>query len=76
MATLYIRDVPAPVAEVIKERARLAGMSVSAYVSAELTRWAERPTAEELLAQIDSWDRSDGLSTQEIVDIVRSGRGE
>lgn len=74
MATLYIREVPEPVAEALKERAAAQGKSLSAYVGAELARIAERPTNEEIAARLRARDRSNGPTTAEIVTAVEAGR--
>ncbi len=74
MATLYIRDVSDAVAETLKERAAAAGMSLSAYVSRELTAIATRPTNAEIVARLRSKDRTAGPSTDDIVDAVRDSR--
>ncbi|MDF2711039.1 antitoxin [Nonomuraea muscovyensis] len=74
MATLYIRDVPEPVAESLKERAAEAGMSLSAYVARELADIAARPTNAELVRRLKGRDRSHGPSTADILDAVADGR--
>ncbi|MEU6788617.1 antitoxin [Nonomuraea angiospora] len=74
MATLYIRDVPEPVAESLKERAAEAGMSLSAYVARALADIAARPTSAEIVKRLKSRDRSQGPSTDDILDAVHEGR--
>ena len=74
MTTLYIRDVPEAVAETLKERAAAHGMSVSAYVGAELARVAARPTNEEIVERLRARDRSKGPSADEIMAAVEAGR--
>lgn len=74
MTTLYIRDVADDVAETLKARAAAQGMSLSAFVAAELARIATRPTNEEIVARLREYDRSDGPSTEEIVAAVNAGR--
>ena len=49
---MQIRDVPEQVHRTLKARAAAAGVSLSEYVRALLTRAAERPTPEELAARI------------------------
>lgn len=75
MPTLYIREVPEPVAQTLKERAAAQGKSLSAYVGAELARIAARPTNEEITARLRSRDRSTGPSTEDILAAVEAGRG-
>jgi plasmid stability protein len=74
MATLYIRDVPEPVAESLKERAAEAGMSLSAYVSRELADIAARPTNAEIVRRLKARDRSQGPTTADILEAVAEGR--
>ncbi len=52
MPSLQIRNVTDEVHRILKSRAALAGMSLSEYALAELTRAAERPTDAEVLARI------------------------
>jgi antitoxin FitA len=74
MTTLYIREVSDEVAETLKQRAAAQGMSLSAYVGAELARIAARPTNDEIVARLRARDRSDGPTTDEIVAAVRADR--
>ncbi|NOW00505.1 FitA-like ribbon-helix-helix domain-containing protein [Isoptericola chiayiensis] len=74
MATLYIRDVPPQVSETLKRRAAASGLSLSAYVSAELSRLAERPTNAEVVERLRARDRSAGPSSQEVVEALHTGR--
>ncbi|GEM_PF-290370 len=72
--TLYVRDVPPEVAQVLKERAAAEGKSLSAYVVAELARVASRPTNAEIVARLRTRDRADGPSTTEILDALADAR--
>lgn len=74
MATLYVRDVPEAVTETLKQRAALHGQSLSAYIAAELTEMAARPTNEEVVARLRALDRANGPTSQEIVEAVEAGR--
>lgn len=78
--TLYIRDVPEEIVRTLKERAHAGGMSVSAYVVAELTRVASRPTNAQIAARLRELDRAEGPRTDDIVEALRvhpqSRRGE
>lgn len=74
MTTLYIRDVSDDVAATLKERAASAGMSLSAYVAAELAKIATRPTNEQIVARLRARDRSSGPSSDDIVAAVQAGR--
>jgi len=74
MTTLYIRDVSDDVAETLKERAAAEGKSLSAYVGAELTKMAVRPTNAQVVARLRERDRSAGPTPDEILEAVRAGR--
>jgi len=74
VTTLYIRDVPEEVAETLRKRAAADGRSLSAYVGAELTRIAGRPTNAEIVARLSARDRSGGPTAGEIVAVVQATR--
>ena len=74
MTTLYIRDVSEEVAETLKERAAAQGMSLSAYVGAELGRIASRPTNAEIVARLKARDRAAGPTSDDIVAAVQDAR--
>jgi hypothetical protein len=74
MTTLYIRDVSNEVAETLKERAAEEGKSLSAYVGAELTKIATRPTNAQIVARLRVRDRSAGPTADEILEAVQAGR--
>lgn len=74
MTTLYIRDVSPVAAHRLKKRAASKGMSLSAYVAAELERMAAMPTADEIYEDLITIDRSDPVPTAEIVEEIRAAR--
>ena len=74
MSTLYIRDVPSEVTEVLKARAAIEGKSLSAYVAAELGRLATRPTNAEVVARLRAEARTDGPGAADILDAVEGSR--
>ena len=74
MATLYIRDVAEDVGKELKERAAAEGLSLSAYVAAQLTAIASRPTNEQVIRRLRTRDRSTGPDTAQVVEAVRAGR--
>ncbi|MFC7876578.1 antitoxin [Isoptericola sp. NPDC057391] len=74
MSTLYVRDVPPAVSETLKRRAAEAGMSLSAYLAAELTRMASRPSNAEIAERLRARERASGPTADEIVDALRAGR--
>ena len=71
MTTLYVRDVPADVAQTLKERAAAEGKSLSAYVVAELGRIASRPTNAEMVQRLRDLDREDDVrhDRREVLDL-------
>ena len=58
MANVLIRNVPEEVHRTLTQRARASGTSLQRYLSAELTRLAETPTLDEIIARIEQ--NSDG----------------
>jgi len=74
MTTLYIRDISDDVAETLKERAAAEGKSLSAYVGAELTKIAARPTNAQIVARLRNRDRSAGPTADEVLEAVQAGR--
>ncbi|HWD45698.1 MAG TPA: hypothetical protein VHM23_18645 [Actinomycetota bacterium] len=69
---IQVRDVPDDVHRVLTSRAAAAGLSLTAYLRAELIRVAERPPVADVLARAGA--RHGGAATDEIVAAVRSGR--
>lgn len=74
MTTLHVRDVPAEVAQTLKERAAAEGTSLSAYVVAELARIASRPTNAEIVQRLRALDRGEGPTTGDIVEALGQSR--
>lgn len=74
MTTLYIRDVSEDVARTLKERAAEEGKSLSAYVAAELTKIASRPTNDQIAARLRQRDRDAGPTAQEVLEAVAAQR--
>lgn len=54
---IQIRNVPDDVHRVMTERAAAAGMSLSAYLGAELSEMAGKPTMAEWLARVEADER-------------------
>lgn len=50
---LQIRDVPEPVHDALRVKARRAGMSLSAYALRVLERDARQPSLEEVFARVE-----------------------
>lgn len=75
MATLYIRDVPDDVAQVLKDRATERGESLSVFATRELSKVARRPTNAEIIARLQRTERMSPPPTiDEIVEAVHEGR--
>lgn len=74
MSTLYIRDVPDDVTAVLKERAAASGMSLSAYVGAQLVALAERPTNAEVAERLRARHRTGGVGVDEVHRILDETR--
>ncbi len=72
---IQIRDVPDDVHAVMRARAAAAGMSMSEYLRSELVQLAATPTMDEWLARVAGHPPVTGISTQEIVDVIRELRG-
>jgi hypothetical protein len=53
MALIQIRDVPEDVYESIRRRARRAGQSIQAYMLARTIEIGRRPSAAEVLADLE-----------------------
>ena len=52
MPNVLIRDLPEEVHSELRRRAETRGQSLQSYLSAQLTRLVERPTADELLDRV------------------------
>lgn len=53
MPNVLVRDLPPGVHRALLERASRRGQSLQQYLTSELTRLAERPTADELFTRVD-----------------------
>ena len=56
MPNVLVRDVPEPVHAQLAARAERAGQSLQQYLTAVLTRLAETPSIDEVLARIEARD--------------------
>jgi plasmid stability protein len=52
MPNVLVRDLPDEVHSVLHQRAAAHGQSLQQYLTEELTRLAERPTVDELIARL------------------------
>jgi antitoxin FitA len=72
---IQIRNVPDDLHRELKMRAAAAGMSMSDYIKKELSRANEKDSWEEIFARAKARGPS-GMTTQEVVDIIREHRGD
>ena len=72
-AVIHIRNVPEPLHRRLKSRAAMAGMSLSDYLLAEISRAAELPTMDEVRARLEN--RSAVMLTESAAEAVRAERG-
>lgn len=54
MALIQIRDVPEPVYETIRRRARRSGQSIQAYMLAQTVELASRPSVAEVIDRLEA----------------------
>lgn len=74
MTTLYIRDVPTPVAQTLKERAAAEGQSLSAYVGARLSEIATRPTNADIVERLRTRERPSSVTPSRILTELHASR--
>jgi antitoxin FitA len=73
---IQIRNVPDDLHRALKMRAAAAGMSLSDYIKRELDRKSRKSTIKEVAARSQERSAEWNLTTQEIVDTIREGRGD
>jgi plasmid stability protein len=75
---IQIRNVPDDLHRDLKMRAAAAGMSMSDYIKRELGLRRSKSTIREIGARrrARSGGKKSSLTTQDIVDIIREGRGD
>jgi len=75
---IQIRNVPDDLHRELKMRAAAAGMSMSDYIKRELGLRRSKSTIREIGARrrARSGGKKSSLTTQDIVDIIREGRGD
>lgn len=73
---IQIRNVPDDLHRELKMRAAAAGMSMSDYIKRELGRRSRKSTIKEVAARSRERSAEWNLTTQEIVDTIREGRGD
>jgi antitoxin FitA len=72
---IQIRNVPDDMHRALKTQAAMAGMNLSDYIKRELSWVTQRSQVEESFRRARARG-SLGLSTEEIVDLIREGRGD
>jgi antitoxin FitA len=72
---IQIRNVPDEMHRALKVRAAAAGMSLSDYIKKELS-WANEKDSWEAIRARAKARGPLGLSSQEVVDLIREGRGD
>lgn len=75
---IQIRNVPDDLHRELKMRAAAAGMSMSDYIKRELGLRRSKSTIREIgvRRRARSGGKKSSLTTQDIVDIIREGRGD
>lgn len=75
---IQIRNVPDDLHRQLKIRAAAAGMSMSDYIKRELDLRTRKSTIREIgeRRRARSGGKKSSLTTQEIVDVIREGRGD
>jgi predicted HicB family RNase H-like nuclease len=73
---IQVRNVPDEMHQALKVRAAMAGMSMSDYIKQELGFITDKKMS---MAEIDARIKARGrsrMSTKDVVEIIREGRGE
>jgi plasmid stability protein len=74
MKMIQIRNVPDDVHRSLRTQAAAAGMSLSDFLLGEIEHVAARPTNAEIFRRAAERSRGTGVTMEEIVAAVRSGR--
>ena len=74
MALVQVRDVPEATLNSLKAHAAERGLTLSAYLRAELERLAARPTNAEVVDRLARRERSGGPSVVDTVAEIRKTR--
>ena len=73
---IQIRNVPDDLHRNLKQRAALAGMSMSDYIKQELDRKSRKSTIKEIGARSRGRSAGSTMTTQDVVDAIREVRGD
>jgi len=71
MPLIQVRDVPEETVESLRAQAAELGLTMTAFLRAELDKIAARPTNAEIIERIARRDRTGGPTTAEIVAEIR-----
>jgi hypothetical protein len=71
MALIQVRDVPEPTVRALKAQAAERGLTLSAFLRAELDRLAARPTNAEIAERLAHRNRRGGPSVADTVEEIR-----
>src|SRR6266498_6116043 len=71
MALVQIRDIPEPILRTLKAQAAERGLTLTAYLRAELARLAPRPTNAEIVERLARRNRRGGPTTTDTVAEIR-----
>ena len=71
MALIQVRDVSETTVRALKARAAERGLTLTAYLRAELNRLADRPTNAEIVERLARRDRRGGPTTADTVAEIR-----
>ena len=74
MTALQIRNLPDDVHRTLKSRAAQRGQSLSDYAAQILRDEAEKPTLDEWWERVKSREPVEGVTTEDIVAIIRGDR--
>jgi plasmid stability protein len=75
MALVQVRDVPEGTLNALKAQAAERGLTLTAYLRAELDKLAARPTNAELVERLARRNRGGGPTAAETVAEIRRLRG-
>jgi antitoxin FitA len=71
MALIQVRDVPEQTVRALKARAAERGLTLTAFLRAELDRLAARPTNAEIAERLARRDRRGGPTVADTVEEIR-----
>lgn len=74
MTAIQIRDVPDEVRDVLAERARQTGQSLSAYLRGVVVREAKFAENARLIDEIRDWPGNAGFTSTDVIDALDAGR--